>query len=146
MRTASIFTSRRQSQPHHQLQLIPTICGFALGLASFLPGAFAQSDDELNSLIETLAMVKARISVNSEICKVDIDPMLEGRVHETLLNVPSLHISDVISHFAMRRQIEAHAAGTECHPGANENLQTLETIYGIHIGDLRKLVASKYAE
>lgn len=72
--------------------------------------------------------------------------MLEGQVIETLMDVPGLKISGVISHFQQRRQSEASIRGSKCYPEDADALNTLNSIYKSEAADLKAVVAKKIAE
>lgn len=72
--------------------------------------------------------------------------MLEGQVIETLMDVPGLKISGVISHFQQRRQAEASIRGSKCNPEDPDALNTLNSIYKSETVSLKAAVAQKIAE
>lgn len=113
-----------------------------LGLFLSCPAGAA---DELSTIVNVLATTAARIRAISDSCKIAVDPKLEGQVIETLMDVPGLKISGVISHFQQRRQAEASIRGSKCYPEDPDALNTLNSIYKSEAADLKAVVAKKIA-
>lgn len=103
----------------------------------------AQADDELSTSVDVLAMTTATIRVISENCRLDIDPMLEGRIFEALATVPEIQMSDLVSLFVRRHGNEVHARGRKCYPGDVDHLKTLNSIYDRSVANLRELVVAR---
>ena len=125
------------------MKFLATAVTSALLLVQPVSHAFA---DELDTLVDILAMKTATIKVVSENCGVSVDPMLEGRVMEALVRVPSIYMSDVMSNFAQSYENEKNARGSNCFSGNVEALATSKRIYDMHIKDLRKLVEENYGQ
>ncbi|APG86135.1 hypothetical protein SAMCCGM7_Ch3419 [Sinorhizobium americanum CCGM7] len=118
----------------------------SLATAIFLvmyPMSQAQADDDLSTSVDVLAMNVATIRVISENCRLDIDPMLEGRVFEALAAVPEIQMSDLVSLFLQRHRNEVHARGRKCYPGDVDHLKSLTNIYQMSIANLKELVAAR---
>ncbi|NSY70314.1 hypothetical protein G6L35_13870 [Agrobacterium tumefaciens] len=117
-----------------------------LAVVSSLLSCPAGAADELSAIVNVLATTAARIRAISDSCKIAVDPMLEGQVFETLMDVPRLKISGVISHFQQRRQAEASIRGSKCYPEDADALNTLNSIYKSEAADLKAAVAKKFVE
>lgn len=118
-----------------------TVLATAISLLICGPAVTA---DELSSLVGVLATTAARIRSISDSCKIAVDPMLEVQVFETLMSVPGIKMSGVISHFAQRRQTEAALRGSKCYSEDADSLRTLTSIYKSEAANLEKLVAEKF--
>ncbi len=106
----------------------------------------ASASDELSDIVGVLATTAARIRAISDSCKIAVDPSLEGQVIETLMELPGIKISGVISHFQQRRQAEASMRGTKCYPEDADALNALNSIYRSETASLKAVVAQKTAE
>lgn len=137
------FYAERNRETKLTMKFLATAVTSALLLVQPVSHALA---DELDTLVDILAMKTATIKVVSENCGVSVDPMLEGRVMEALVRVPSIYMSDVMSNFAQSYENEKHARGSNCFSGNVEALATSKRIYDMHIKDLRKLVEEKYGQ
>lgn len=118
----------------------------AAALLGVLVSTPASSADELSTLVDMLATTAGRIRVISEACNIAVDPMLQGQVIETLISVPGLKISSVISQFDRRRRAEADMRGSKCYPEDVDALKTLNSIYEGEAAELKILVAQKSSE
>jgi hypothetical protein len=117
---------------------------FSVLLASPSP---VRADDKLETSVSVLASIAGRIRVISENCRFSIDPMLEGRIMETLGPLSEIPMSDVVSLLVRSHEIELHARGRECHADEDaEHLKTLTNIYQMSIANLKELVAAQRAD
>lgn len=123
-----------------------TVCGLVISLLLALPPT-ALADDGLQTSVSVLASIAGRIRVISENCRFSIDPMLEGRIMETLRPVPEISMSDVVALLVRSHEIELHARGRECRTDEDaEHLKTLKNIYQMSIANLKDLVAARQAD
>lgn len=103
------------------------------------------ADDELQTSVSVLASIAGRIRVISENCRFSIDPMLEGRIMETLGPVPEISMSDVVTLLVRSHENELHAQGPECRADEDEeHLKALKNIYQMSVADLKELVAARH--
>lgn len=107
------------------------------------PVSHAQAG-ELDTMVNMLAMKIASIKVLSQNCKIPVDPMLEGRVIETLIKVPGLYVSDVMSHFSKSYEREKQFAGKKCYPETPDQIASSTSLYNTAIRDLRDYVGKNY--
>ncbi len=126
------------------MKLIPSLA--AATFLAMYPICQVHADDDLSTSVDVLAMTVATIRVISENCQVDIDPMLEGRVFETLAAAPEIQMSDLVSLFLQRHKNEVHARGRKCYPGDVDHLETLKSIYQMSVTNLKELVAARHAD
>ncbi|RFZ81521.1 hypothetical protein D0Y60_23880 [Shinella sp. WSJ-2] len=115
-------------------------------LASALISSPAGAADELSTLVDVLATTAARIRSVSESCNIAVDPLLEDQVFETLMVVPDINMSDVISQFVQRRRAEVVLRGGRCYPEDHDSLATLDSIYKSEATSLKQLVAKKFGD
>ncbi|MGK9338865.1 hypothetical protein [Sinorhizobium meliloti] len=103
-----------------------------------------RAEDEIQTSVSVLASIAGRIRVISDNCRFSIDPMLEGRILETLGPVPEISMSDAVALLVRGHQIELHARGRECYGDEDaERLKTLKNIYQMSIANLKELVAAR---
>lgn len=125
-----------------KIKLLPATAALASALISSPVGAV----DELSTLVEVLSMTAARIRAVSESCNVAVDPLLEDQVFETLMAVPDINMSDVISQFVQRRRAEVVLRGGRCYPEDHDSLETLDSIYKSEATSLKQLVTKKFGD
>ncbi len=103
----------------------------------------ALADSDIENVVGALALTVASIRVVSESCQVDLDPMLEARIFETVAPVPGIRMTEVSALLIRSYENEVHFAGRECAPGDADRLPTLRSIYDTSLNTLRDLVRAK---